>query len=102
VFYETLAEKSDDRNVADLCRSLAVQEKKHYGAFKEMSDALVQRPVSRPLSWDELQFAQILIEERVLSDPDAARDAAGSGTLQDCWKQRYGSKRTVFFSTTNC
>ena len=81
VFYETLAEKSDDRNVADLCRNLAVQETNHYGAFKKMSDALVQRPVSRPLSWDELQFAQILVEERVLSDPDAARDAASSGDV---------------------
>ena len=41
----------------------------------------MQRPVSRPLTWDELNFAQILIEERVLSDPEAARDAAASGDV---------------------
>jgi len=31
------------------------------------------------LTWDELHFAHILIEERVLSDPDTARDAATVG-----------------------
>ena len=46
-----------------------------------MSEEHVQRPASRPLTWDELHFAQILIEEHVLSDPEAARDAAGSGDV---------------------
>lgn len=78
-FYETLAERSEDHDLADLCRNLAMQETDHYRKFKNMSEALVQRPASRPLTWDELHFAQILIEERVLSDPDAARDAAASG-----------------------
>ena len=44
-----------------------------------MSEELVQRPASRPLTWDELHFAQLLIEERVLSDVEAAQDAAVSG-----------------------
>ena len=81
VFYETLAEKSADRGLADLCRNLAVQEADHYRKFKKMSEELVQRPASRPLTWDELHFAQMLIEERVLSDPEAARDAAASGDV---------------------
>jgi rubrerythrin len=81
VFYETLAKESEDRDLADLCRNLAVQESSHYSKFKEMSEALVQRPASRPLTWDELHFAQILIEERILSDPEAARDAASSGDV---------------------
>ena len=81
VFYETLAEKSADRGLADLCRDLAVQEADHYRKFKKMGEELVQRPASRPLTWDELNFAQILIEERVLSDPEAARDAAASGDV---------------------
>ena len=81
VFYETLAEKSEDHDLADLCRNLAVQETNHYRKFKKMSEELVERPASRPLTWDELHFAQILIEEHVLSDPEAARDAAGSGDV---------------------
>ena len=79
VFYETLAEEAEDQNLADLCRNLAAQETNHYRKFKKMSEELVQRPASRPLTWDELHFAQILIEERVLSDPEVARDAAVSG-----------------------
>jgi rubrerythrin len=79
VFYETLAEATENRDLADLCRNLASQEIDHYKTFKKMSEELVQRPASRPLTWDELHFAHILIEERVLSDPDAARDMARSG-----------------------
>jgi rubrerythrin len=33
------------------------------------------------LTWDELNFAQILIEERVLSDPEVARAAASRGDV---------------------
>lgn len=79
VFYETLAEEAEDHDLADLCRNLATEETNHYRKFKKMSEELVQRPASRPLTWDELHFAQMLIEERVLSDPEAARDAAVSG-----------------------
>jgi rubrerythrin len=78
VFYETLAEESENHDLADLCRNLATQEGDHYRKFKSMGAELVQRPASRPLTWDELHFAQMLIEERVLSDPDAAREAARS------------------------
>ena len=83
VFYEALAENSEDRDLGDLCRNLAMQETDHHRKFKKMSEALVQRPASRPLTWDELHFAQILIEERVLSDPDRARDAAVSGDVAE-------------------
>jgi rubrerythrin len=76
VFYETLAEEAGDHDLADLCRNLAAQESNHYRRFMNMSAELVQRPASRPLTWDELHFAQMLIEERVLSDPDDAQEAA--------------------------
>ena len=80
-FYETLAEKSEDHDLADLCRDFAVQEADHFGKFKKMGEELVERPASRPLTWDELHVAQMLIEERVLSTPEAARDAAASGDV---------------------
>ena len=81
VFYETLAEKSEDEDLSDLCCLLSEQETVHYRTFKKMSDELVQRPASRPLTWDETHFAQMLIEERVLSDSEAAENAAGSGDV---------------------
>ena len=81
VFYETLAEEAEDHDLADLCRNLATQESNHYRKFKVLSAELVERPASRPVTWDELHFARILIEERVLSDPDAAREAALSGDV---------------------
>jgi rubrerythrin len=81
VFYETLAEASSDQDLADLCRNLAAQETKHYATLKEMGAELVERSASQPLTWDELHFAHMLIEERVLSDPEAAQDAASSGDV---------------------
>jgi rubrerythrin len=80
-FYETLAEVSGDQDVAELCRILAAQETSHYRMFKKMGEEVVQRPPSRPLTWDELHFAQMLIEERVLSEPDSARDIALKGDV---------------------
>lgn len=81
VFYETLAETSQDDQLVAVCRELAEQESRHYKLFKKMGEELVQRPAARPLTWDELIFAQILIEENVLSDPDAAREAASGGDI---------------------
>ncbi len=81
VFYETLAEELEDGKIADLRRNLAEQETSHYSQFKTMGEELVQRPDSRPLTWDELNFAQILIEEHVFSDTESARDVAMGGDL---------------------
>jgi rubrerythrin len=79
VFYETLAQSTEDPDVAELCRNLAEQESKHFETFKRLGAELVERPASRPLTWDELNFAQILIEERVMSEPEKAEEAASSG-----------------------
>jgi rubrerythrin len=81
VFYETLADASSDEKLSDLCRDLAAQETDHFQLLRKMGDELVQRPSSRPVTWDELNFAQMLIEERMLPDLDDARDAASRGDL---------------------
>ena len=81
VFYETIAENSEDHDLACVCRDLAAQEATHYEKFKHMGEQLVERPAYRPLTWDELNFANLLIEERVLSNAEDARDAAGSADI---------------------
>jgi rubrerythrin len=81
VFYEKLAQTSQNPAIAELCRNLAKQEAEHYETFKKLGAELVKRPVSRTLTWDELSFAQILIEERVMSNPEMAEEAASSGDV---------------------
>jgi rubrerythrin len=81
VFYETLAKASEDQRICDLCQTLAGQETDHYETFSRLAEELVQRPASRRLTWDEMSFAQLLIEERILSDPDVAEEAASSGNV---------------------
>jgi rubrerythrin len=73
-FYEVLAEKAGNQKVADLCKDLAAQEQQHARLFEDLRVKTTRRAASRPLSWDELHFAQMLVEERVLPDPDEARD----------------------------
>ena len=72
-FYEALAEKAGDRKVAELCKDLAAQEQAHARLFEDLRVKTTSRAASRPLSWDELHFAQMLVEERVLPDPHEAR-----------------------------
>ena len=73
-FYEALAEKAGDQKVAELCKDLAAQEQQHARLFEELRVKTTSRAASRPLSWDELHFAQMLVEERVMPDPDEARE----------------------------
>ena len=73
-FYEALAEKAGNQKVATLCKDLAAQEQQHARLFEELRVKTTSRAASRPLSWDELHFAQMLVEERVMPDPDEARE----------------------------
>jgi len=73
-FYEALAEKAGDQRVSELCKDLAAQEQQHARLFEDLRVKTTSRAASRPLSWDELHFAQMLVEERVLPDPVEARE----------------------------
>jgi len=81
-FYEALAAAVKDKKIGELCGELATQEREHAKTFDGLRRALTQRKQTRPLSWDELSFAQMLVEERVLPDPDQARElVAQQGVL---------------------
>ena len=83
VFYEALAAATGDQAVADLCRLLAAQEREHYIVFKRLREKLVTRPATRPLTWEEMDFAQTLLNERVVPSPAEAREVAQSGSLTE-------------------
>lgn len=82
-FYEIVAAECPNTVVAELCRHLGAQEAAHYQTFQDMRQALVDRPPSRPLTWDEIGFAQMLVEERVVPDEAEARRMAAESTLDD-------------------
>ena len=80
-FYEALAETAGDQKVAELCKDLAAQEQQHARLFDDLRVKTTSRAASRPLSWDELHFAQMLVEERALPDPDEAREVVAKQGL---------------------
>ncbi len=82
-FYQILAEECPDVRIASLARHLAQQEAEHLATFKEMRKAVASRPASRPLTWDELGFAQMMIEDRVAPTADDARRMAAEGGFEE-------------------
>jgi len=83
VFYEAVAAGCGNASVADLCRRLAEQEKQHYRTFEDMRKRLAARPEARPLTWEEMKFAQGLINDRLIPGPEEARRIAAGGSLTE-------------------
>ena len=83
VFYEALAAACGDLKVAELCHRLARQEIDHYNKFKLLRERLASRPASHPLTWEEMDFAQALINDRVVPDPAKARELAVKGSVAE-------------------
>lgn len=78
VFYEAVAIGCKDRLAAELFRRLAQQEAEHYNRFQKMRQSLAGAP--EPMTWEGLEFAQALINQRVIPDPRQARAAAAGAT----------------------
>jgi len=83
VFYEAMAAAGGSEAVANLCRRLAGQEREHYRTFEKMRAALVTRPPDRPLTWEEMEFDQALINDRVVPNPAEALRIASTGNLTE-------------------
>ena len=83
VLYEAMAAAGGNDAVSDLCRRLAAQERDHYKVFERMRQALVTRPPGRPLTWEEMEFDQALINDRIVPDPSAALRMASTGSLTE-------------------
>lgn len=82
VFYEALAAGSDRSDVANLLRRLAAQEQDHYKQFARLRAQLATRPVSHALSEDEMDFAQALVTDRMIPNPQEARRIASEGSVR--------------------
>jgi len=83
VFYEALAAGCGNDRVAALCRRLAKQEVDHFNTFKAMRQNLVAGPDVTPLTGEDLDFAQALVADRIIPDPDEARRVAAAGSVND-------------------
>jgi rubrerythrin len=83
VFYEALAVACGNEQVASLCRRLAGQEVEHYQRFEQMREELHARADEPPLSWEDLTFAQALVNERVIPSPQEARRIAQADSLAE-------------------
>ncbi len=81
VFYEALAAGSARSDVAALCRRLAAQEVEHYNRFSRLRAALAARPASHALDEEEMDFAQALVTDRMIPNPQEARRIAAEGSV---------------------
>jgi len=83
VFYEVLAVSCGHGRVAEMCRRLAVQESEHYDQFNRMRQALLEGTAARPLSAEQVELVQSMINERVVPDAETVRRRAAEGGLTE-------------------
>jgi rubrerythrin len=83
IFYEVLAVSCGHGRVAEMCRRLAVQESDHYDLFKRMRQALLADAPARPLTAEQVELVQSMINGQVVPDPDEARRLATEGGLTE-------------------
>lgn len=73
-FYEAIAEKSDDAELAELFAELAARERAHYHVFQDMAEAT--GPPSRPSRESEIgdygSFLQVALDHAIFEGPDKA------------------------------
>ena len=83
IFYEVMAVSCGHGRVAEMCRRLAVQEADHYEQFKQMRQALPAGSAATPLTGEQVELVQSMINEQVVPDPDQARRQATEGGLME-------------------
>ena len=83
VLYEALAAATSNHAVADLCRRIAEQEREHYTRFEQMRAARLKHSADAPLTCEEMDFVQTLLNERVVPNPTEVRRVVSTGSLTD-------------------
>ncbi|MHC4190905.1 MAG: ferritin family protein [Planctomycetota bacterium] len=68
LYYEIAAAKCNDPNVSSLCSKIAKQEVKHLEKVKSMEQLLLADEQMKRLTWEELTWLQLELEEGILFD----------------------------------
>ena len=81
LFYEALADGTDDARAADLFRMLATAEVSHHATFKKMYDSLQAGRSS--VRWSDARANEFhrLVKENIQPTPQAVREVALGGDL---------------------
>jgi rubrerythrin len=68
LYYETAAAKCSDPSVSNLCLEIAEQEVKHLEKLESMKQVLLADEHMKRLTWEELTWLQLELEDGVLPD----------------------------------
>ena len=68
LYYDTAAAKCNDPNVSSLCSKIAKQEAKHLEKLKKTEHLLLTDEQMKRLTWEELTWLQLELEDGVLPD----------------------------------
>lgn len=76
-FYKAVAAKAGNSDVQALFEDLAVQETRHYAAFKKLSQSLAGNALMTAVAWDEYQdYLQATVRSSLFEGPERALAAA--------------------------
>lgn len=83
VYYETAAAKCKGATVSSLCTKLAEQEAKHLKGLQNLAHLLLADEQMKRLSWEELAWLQLELEEGVLPDARELKSFIEEATVAD-------------------
>lgn len=78
LFYESVADATQDEALACLFRHLASEEIKHIAVFQEIARSIAERPEESPYMWEEaIPYLDAIVNSRYFLGDDKALALAG-------------------------
>lgn len=81
--YRSLSNACDSPDVAQLCRRLAIEERKHLDTYRRLQRQVAADQGHRLISEEHLAELEQLVTANVLPDPSEVRRVAMKGSLPD-------------------
>jgi rubrerythrin len=83
LYYQTAAAECNDPYVSSLCSKIAGQEVRHLEKLKSMQQLLVADDQMKRLTWEELTWLQLDLEEGVLTDFQEVKSFVKQATVTE-------------------
>ena len=83
LYYETAAAGCDNSSVSSLCLRIAKQEARHLDRLQDVAQLLLADEQMKKLTWEELTWLQLELEENVLPDLRELKSFIKDATVAD-------------------
>jgi len=99
-YFRAAAEQCDDPEIATLCLRIAEQEAKHRQDLSRIERQLLEKEGNVSITWAELGWLELDLEEGVLSDTEEVKSLVEGATVADIMEKAIQIERdsVTFYS----